>query len=178
MRYYYRCPTCLSTITAEQRFPEAQCVCGGKLRLLGPVTDEGHWLREELRPKCDGRCISALGPRCDCQCHGQNHGRGLEGTVVVRLDGGPVVLKPVDAEEARRRADEYREAKRGVLAALAARYGSAWDDYRAGRYIPSSALWRTLRSWEQELHHAMALQVHSRRVQRLRELAVRIQAAR
>jgi len=25
---------------------------------------------------CDERCWFATGPRCECQCEGQNHGRG------------------------------------------------------------------------------------------------------
>lgn len=163
-------------MTSEQQFDSAECICGGRLTLLGPVTDTGRWLREELRPRCDGRCISATGPQCNCRCGGENHGQGLAATVVVRRDGGAVVLRPVDTEEARRRAEEYRVAKQAVHAALEARYGGAWVDYRQGLYIPSKALWWELRTWAQDFAEAKRLLTHRLRIRRLQQLAERIRA--
>ena len=175
MRYYYRCLLCLSTMTAEQKFEDARCVCGGRLALLGPVTDSGRWLREERRPKCDGRCISALGPNCDCRCHGENHGKGLAAMVTVAHDGGAVVLRPVDPQQAVRRAEEYRSAKQAVYDALSARYGGAWEAFRQGRYVPGPVYWE-LRRWADEFNHARSLMTHRNRVKKLQELADRIRA--
>lgn len=175
MRYYYRCSTCLTTMTAEQRFDEAKCVCGGHLQLLGPVSQDGRrWLRQEQRPRCDGRCISALGPNCDCQCRGENHGKGLGATVTIYHDGGAVVLRPVRPEEAIRRAEEYQAAKAAVYQALADVYGPAWEAFRAGRYIADRGTWEALRFWRRELDAILALLTHKTRVQRLYALADRI----
>ena len=33
----------------------------------------GRFVKEKV---CDGRCMSAIGPSCDCSCGGTNHGAG------------------------------------------------------------------------------------------------------
>ncbi len=34
-----------------------------------------HWVkRSDGGHKCNGRCMSATGPSCECQCQGRNHG--------------------------------------------------------------------------------------------------------
>lgn len=150
MRYYYRCLDCLTTMTFEKTLGPARCgICGGRLEYLGPVVYD-RWVKVEHRPKCDGRCISAAGPRCDCQCGGENHGAGLAGIVEVAKDGGPVRVTPSDArqiEAAKARAEEYRrllaEAKE-----LAKRTG--WGEYH--------------------LVKIMRLRSHPARVKKLREL--------
>lgn len=45
--------------------------CGRKLKI-----DELH-ATYSPEHECDGRCLAAKGPNCECSCHGANHGRGL-----------------------------------------------------------------------------------------------------
>lgn len=45
------------------------CPCGGGNVKLLPV--QGKFVAEK---KCDGRCMGATGPNCDCSCGGKNHG--------------------------------------------------------------------------------------------------------
>lgn len=59
--------------------PEAAAVaacrgCGRRLRNFEPVAGIYSAGR-----KCDARCTSARGPRCECQCEGRNHGAGWTG---------------------------------------------------------------------------------------------------
>ena len=172
-RHYYRCPICLSTSTLEEKRNDLECICGGRIRCLGPVTDKGKWLKESLRPKCDGRCIGATGPNCDCQCHGENHGKGLEGCITVRTEGGAAVLRPVKPEEALRRAEEYRQARDAVLKAFADTFGCYWDQYTKGVYIPQP-VWEAIRFYERQFTDAKALLTHRLRIERLNDLAQKI----
>lgn len=48
--------------------------CGRRLRSFDPVAGTYSESR-----KCDARCTSAMGPRCECQCQGKNHGAGWTG---------------------------------------------------------------------------------------------------
>lgn len=48
----------------------ARCSCGGWAllkRVQGTVNTS---------VRCDSRCMYAIGPKCDCQCGGANHGAG------------------------------------------------------------------------------------------------------
>ena len=175
MRYYYRCRHCLSAITLEESLPSAECVCGGRLEYLGPVQHD-RWMREELRPRCDGRCLSAKGPCCDCQCGGANHGVGIAGYVVARKPGGAAVVRPVDPETAVARAQEYRQARQEVLDALAARYGQAWERFSQRMYVHGPVYWEMVQ-WDRELRAACALLTHSNRIRKLRALAQQIRRA-
>ena len=172
MLHYYRCPVCLSTMTAEERLYSAECgACGGLLHYLGPVTDAGSWLDIRYRPACDGRCISARGPKCDCKCRGENHGRGL--LVPVVREGGKVKLVPADAA-AVKRAEEYRSALREVYNVLDTLFGEQHQRFREGRWVPSSVAWHELRRTYRELEEIAGLATHRTRIQRLRELADRL----
>lgn len=171
MLHYYRCRVCLATMTAEEKV-FAECgACGAQLWYLGPVTDAGRWQRVTYRPKCDGRCISARGPKCDCECRGENHGRGL--LVPVIRDGGKVRLVPAD-DAARQRAEEYRAALREVYNVLDLLFGEQHQRFREGRWVPSSAAWHELRRTYRELEQIAGLVTHRTRIQRLRELADRL----
>jgi len=174
-RFFYRCADCLSSAVLNERLWDADCVCGGYLRLLGPITDEGRWMKEEERPKCDARCTDAIGTKCRCQCGGENHARKWEAWVVLRHPGGKAVVQPLNPEEAKRRAEEVREAIDAVHDALARRYGKAWEDYLTRRWIPDKTLWWTLKQWNEELAHARGLQTHKGRMKALRRLVERIE---
>ena len=44
--------------------------CGASIRLQGIRLPHPDYRTK----KCDGRCMGAVGPSCDCQCGGENHG--------------------------------------------------------------------------------------------------------
>lgn len=44
-------------------------------RILYIKADRLNYKRIPEPTQCDGRCMSALGPNCDCQCGGENHGK-------------------------------------------------------------------------------------------------------
>jgi len=48
--------------------PFIRCECGKVFgaKMMNGTLNEGK--------KCDGRCMSATGPSCDCSCGGENHG--------------------------------------------------------------------------------------------------------
>jgi hypothetical protein len=134
LRHFYRCVDCLTiAVTLEQIEPTrdargyphwAECAgCGGSIEYLGPVNKHHQIFHTELQTPCDGRCTGAIGPSCDCQCGGENHGTGALVEVVVRVDRLPVVMTPANAAG---KAKEYRE----VVAA----FRDAWDQ-KYGNYI-------------------------------------------
>lgn len=41
-----------------------------------PVTRRIEFKRNPSLHKCDARCMSATGRKCECSCHGKNHGAG------------------------------------------------------------------------------------------------------
>lgn len=65
-----KCPVC-KTVHVKEDTPSytawTRPCCGRKVSLkpvLARVTDH----------KCGPKCTSALGPSCDCECGGKNHG--------------------------------------------------------------------------------------------------------
>lgn len=176
-RHYYRCRDCLTTAVTEGQLPSgAECgACGGRLQYLGPVTDEAlRWLKvHELSP-CDHRCTHATGPKCECQCGGQNHGTGL--VVRVVSDGGAVRVQPLDPERARQTAEEYRAARRAVWDAARQRWGEHFEAWARGAYVRSRAAWEELRTVEREMARIAGLATHATRMRRLEELRRRLMA--
>ena len=49
-----------------------------KLRSYAVESSPVQWKERKDRKltKCDSRCQGAVGPKCDCVCHGANHGGG------------------------------------------------------------------------------------------------------
>lgn len=75
--------------------------CGGRLNLVGQVTDDARRAHIEGRAACDDRCIHAKGTACHCKCQGANHASGLVVSVVV-VDGKPIAQpKPDPKRDAR-----------------------------------------------------------------------------
>lgn len=56
------------TILNSDEAAKVACPCG-KFPLLRKVF--GKFVAEKV---CDGRCMGATGPNCDCSCGGHNHG--------------------------------------------------------------------------------------------------------
>lgn len=168
-RHFFRCNLCLSTFFVDGAKVDrtADCACGGTAIMLGRVTDTGNtalWIGERHVVPCDARCTNANGYRCDCPCRGENHGTGR--VVTIEYIGGRATVRPPDPD-AFRRADELRDALARWEAAMSERFRTAWDDYRAGKYIDDKGTWMTIR-WECERKaRALAFQTHRRRMQEL-----------
>lgn len=118
-RNFYRCADCLSVVAVDGRRQRIQCACGGELEHMGRVEGDRLTQTKYLCP-CDGRCTGALGPNCDCQCGGANHGSGR--VVEVQVDAGRAVARPVNLAQAQIIAGEYRRA----VAAAKARGWQPW----------------------------------------------------
>lgn len=46
----------------------------GPDRICATRFDPLNFVARQIPTKCDGRCMGAKGPNCDCQCGGANHG--------------------------------------------------------------------------------------------------------
>ena len=111
-RHFWRCPDCLSVTATDGPAPrELHCgLCNVPVDYMGEVKrfNPARLGKIEWYCPCDGRCINALGPNCDCQCGAANHGKGLLCRVV---DAGETpTVTPPDSIAAERRAKEYRQA--------------------------------------------------------------------
>lgn len=184
VRWYLKCHDCLSTVTIDVGQNEhflydarLECgICGGCLYVMGRVELE-RWIRTGLRPKCDGRCVSALGPNCDCECGGENHGKGLEGCYEHILESGTVrVTPPHKRDEALLRAEAYRQARRQLEDAFQ-RACPAYEAYRQGVRVPVEA-YRRIRRYEERLADAVRRRSHKGRMQALAELIRDVEAVR
>ena len=146
IRHCWRCADCLtvaftpehitSTPDARGYHHFAECgACGGEIEYLGPVNKHHMIFQTETRCACDGRCTGAIGPSCDCQCGGENHGTGAVVEVVTRVDRLPKVMMPANALE---KATAYRALVAEFRAAWDARYGYATKEKRAGYVLPAT----------------------------------------
>lgn len=131
--HYYRCIDCLSVATAEDYKPRGECgTCGGALEYMGRVQAD-RLVKTTERCKCDGRCIFAKGPNCDCKCCGDNHGSGWfgGGFEIVTTDKGPVPrLRMVPSSTAAAIAAEWRAGWYALVAAEAQACGNWQLHYR------------------------------------------------
>lgn len=119
-RNFYRCVDCLSVMAVEGELPRtyeprsstyqyAQCgACDGQVEHMGKVSGQHITMRHLCCP-CDTRCTHALGPNCECQCGGENHGTQLV-VPVDKVVGGLPRVTPRSYLAAREVAREYREA--------------------------------------------------------------------
>lgn len=81
-RWFVKCPDCLAVGAVPGPNAhyfnnyEIRCSdCGTRLVVMGRV--QGVTLMHGTRVPCDLRCTGAVGPHCNCQCGGKNHGLGL-----------------------------------------------------------------------------------------------------
>lgn len=93
-RHFWKCPLCL-TVAATEGNGISSLNCGHcqlAMNYMGRVTGD-RLTRTEERCQCDARCTFAVGPNCDCQCGGVNHGSQM--LVTVTVDAGPVPVAQV-----------------------------------------------------------------------------------
>lgn len=126
-RHYYRCTDCLSVCVVRHdgwSGKRLDCdACNGALEHMGYVRGEACLEKRHLLCPCNGACTGALGPNCECQCGGENHGRGLECFITeCQHQGGVPRVKPRDDVSARIRAAEYREARSAIMARVPSLY--------------------------------------------------------
>lgn len=192
-RHFYRCEDCLSVVAVETKLPEergrwsgrmectAKCgACGAHIEYMGETryTVGGHeyamrYPTGEFKPACDGKCIGAVGPNCDCQCGGENHGTG--NCVEIFHDSGvPKVRMP---EGARAKADAYRALVQSIDAAWDARYGDVTRRKRAGEWINNFQHYQDGQNVRVSLSKARALRTHAGRNKRLHQILTALTGA-
>lgn len=163
LRYFYRCADCLGVAATETAIEpakdahgwpvqparlNAECgACAGRLEFMGEVYKQRLNNLVGYLCACDGKCTGAVGPSCDCQCGGENHGTGR---VVPIITTGPIprLMIPPDASQ---KALAYRALCDQFKAAWDARYRSLterkrYDRLDAGefrRYLEGQHTWAT-----------------------------------
>lgn len=164
--HYYRCVDCLSVATATDYNPRGVCGhCAGRLEYLGRVQGARLVETQELC-KCDGRCVFARGPNCDCACRGANHGHGWfgGGFEVVDTDRGPVPrLRMVADKQAAATAAEWRAACEALAAATLA--------------ADTSGDWRRRYALQDCRIAARASRSHKHRMEKIRQLLPELKPA-
>ena len=176
-RWYLRCSDCLSVAVVEsvERPQKHRCgACDGTWEVLGHV--EKNW-RGASRLNvgsigvipCDSRCTYAQGPSCDCPCGGENHGKGI--VVEVKITDTVPRVTPLDPEEARRRAEEYRAALKDAMAKIEPLGRKEYERWCTGEYLEPSAYGRAKR-YERALYaiyEAKTRRTHRGRLRALQE---------
>ena len=169
-RNYYRCSDCLTAMVVEGHAPKgALCACGGKLSYIGAVRRH-RVVRLEDHAVCDGRCTSATGPSCDCQCGGEHHGSGRIVTVVA-ADLGPARVTALTPVEQSSRANAYRAARAELdTAVLSCRLAWAFEIRRAGGYLQDGAAFLETCHIHERRSAALRLKTHAGRLRALAAL--------
>ncbi len=185
-RHFFKCRLCLTPWTEEfnedplvQRYGNAfskltTCPFCESLLEKPPVrfySYMGKVHREHLekqageRSACDARCTNALGPSCDCQCGGENHGTNLT-VAVIQSSAVPSKISP---EKAMERKNEYLKALEEAQAIFFDRYQKTWEDKRAGRFVPGGLYYPMMTHWH-TLSEAKKSQSHPTRMKKLNDL--------
>lgn len=185
-RWFVRCDGCLSVSMIErpkgkrnEYLPDgfdtpAQTVkcglCDGRVKVMGRVIRHGKSLLTDttFRTPCDDRCTNAPGPKCECQCGGENHGTGR--LVEVKHEDKIPKVHPIAPEAARQRAAEFTSAYEHAKARLP--YRGIAERKAAGEYLERSeyGLWVEREGYAQALRHAKGLTSHKGRMKAIAEL--------
>lgn len=146
-RHYYRCMDCLTVAATEEKLPEnrqvygparvdAACdACGGGIEYMGVVVRETVQHVTGYRAICDGKCISARGPSCDCKCGGENHGSGM---VVPVIETSGIPRLGIKGPQAKLAGEIWRGLIARYKLAWKARYGYVVEQKNLGRYLDGS----------------------------------------
>jgi hypothetical protein len=183
IRHCWRCADCLTVAFTPESIEAArnergfchfaECgSCGGDVEYMGPVNKHHQIFRTELQCACDGRCTGAIGPSCDCQCGGENHGTGAMVEVLKRVEGLPHIMMPTDA---RAKAETYRALVAEFRAAWDAHYAYATREKRNGYVTP--ATYRTYMEGQEIISafgKARGLRTHAGRNKRIAALTEKL----
>lgn len=173
-RYYVRCVDCLAVGCVERPDfsppPTGKCPCGGRVESMGRVTRGGRLVADYRDSACDWNCTSARGPRCDCKCRAENHGKGV--TIAITVDLGGVPRYSLEPDMTRGTA--YREA----VAAAEARIvhlnrGDVVARKLRGEFLGAAdfATYRAVGEAHRELSRIRAMRSHKARLNALARVA-------
>lgn len=112
---YWKCKgDCLEVVATDfDILTSDRCsICGGSFAFMGIVQDAKLYKVEE-RCACNHSCTHAQGPKCDCGCHGANHGTGMTVQRMI-VNGSEPVIPAHDAEKAMARMREWRPIRKRI----------------------------------------------------------------
>lgn len=172
-RHFYRCNDCLSVVATEAKIAEvrnpdtwrmelkATCdACEGRMEYMGETVSMFNtgWLSKQtgVQPACDGKCIGATGPNCDCKCGGENHGSGKVVPVFEQF-GIPRLQVP---KEAGAKADAYRALLNEFRELYAAKIKPLQDRRIQGDWLEAGQFARLTAG--QRLHQGFIMAKHGR----------------
>lgn len=165
-KHFFRCSNCLVAFAADYssgvwnwRIPrDLKCACGGSVWHLGKVK-RFRVVNTEERCACDERCTHALGPNCECQCGGENHGTGR--TYKVEIDQGGIPRVSNEPDIAKR--DEFFAALDAAEKRIERKFGvEKVEDFIHRRWIPVG--WRDIHDAFEEISRAKGSRVHKTRL--------------
>lgn len=165
MRNFYRCSDCTHVFAIEGPEIEPACDCGSMANHMGAVSAD-RLVRHESRCPCDHRCTGALGPICNCQCGGANHGMNRVAAVTVAVGGVPVVSGERLQDRLKIKA-EFLAAAEEARARLMARHGATLADMAAGIWISDRAKWDGARVAREKFNLSRQVVAHNARMKSL-----------
>ena len=175
-RYSYRCLHCLAVFAVPAQLTgDISCdICKDlfeypKIEYMGAVIQDKA-VPIELRCKCDDRCTTARGPRCDCQCGGVNHQRGIEAyTQVLRHDQSVALTctDPATKEKHYKIAKEFKTAYDAKMQLLEALPG--YQDFIDKKWIDRSK-WEKIFYGRKGIVASMSLKTQASRLKKLNSI--------
>lgn len=180
-KHFYRCVDCLTVMVTDELLKRevydrethrehiGQCgACGGWIEYLGRVERNTLVRTVDLCP-CDGRCTGAAGPSCDCQCGGENHGKGR----MVQVDRSGPMPRFMAHPDAKGKADAYIAVCDAYESAWDAKYGDVVERKRNGYIRDFGFYLEAMDEWT-TYSKACRLKTHKTRNARIAELTERI----
>ena len=179
-KHFFKCWDCLEpfAIESDKRFTihtkvsGVKCpFCGGNTFYMGKV--EGvRLLTQETQCACDERCTNAVGPICDCKCHGANH--GTHRVVEVTIDmGGVPQPKFVEREECVERAAEFIQALALAHKTFENRHAEIIKLVKANKWVKDYKAWRAMYEAQQALLKFKVLRTHKGRMKKIEEFLLK-----
>ena len=164
MLTYFRCSDCLTAFTSQEKRID-WCACGGKVQAMGVVHGPRYRKTEECTA-CDERCTNAVGPSCNCQCGGENHGTGK--TVQTVVEQGMVKVSALqDPAKSMRIANEFHSAFAEAKKRLYAKHGLTLKQIIHRIYIADKTEYWAAINAERALNSAKSYKVHKLRMEYL-----------
>lgn len=184
MNHFYRCKDCLTVMVTPEKITCNQvhkngvpiigtcAACEGWIEYLGRV-ERNRLIRTVDMCPCDGRCTSATGPSCDCQCGGENHGTNRSVEVDISVPIPQFMAHP----DAKLKADEYLRICEQFESAWESKYGDVVARKRAGYISDFSFYLEAMEQWS-VYAKACTLRTHTGRNKRITEHTARLTKAR
>ena len=168
-RHFYRCGDCTNVFAINGPQVEPQCDCGSSARHMGRVAAD-RLERDEVHCACDSRCTSATGPKCNCQCRGENHGTGRVVAIVVDAGGIPVASPTGNLPARLEIKREYFAARQSASDRIKAAHGDAITSINAGLWVADRAKWDAARAARMTYLKASRTASHKSRIAALAKI--------